>query len=248
MAYKILVIGDVCEDEYIYCSSNRFCPDAPVPILNPIKKVSGLGMAGNVVENLQSLGNCEVDAIFNKEYITKTRYVDDRTNHMFIRIDEGESNIRRIGMDILKNINWDNYDAVVVSDYDKGFLKDIDIRYISTKHSLTFLDTKKPLNGFAQGYTFIKINNFEHKNMDENYSDELYKKLIVTKGAKGATHRGITYPVPQVDIKDTSGAGDTFLAALVFSYIEERHICNAIDFANICATKVVQKKGTVKIN
>ena len=50
MAYKILVIGDVCEDEYIYCSSNRFCPDAPVPILNPIKKVSGLGMAGNVVE------------------------------------------------------------------------------------------------------------------------------------------------------------------------------------------------------
>lgn len=248
MAYKILVIGDVCEDEYIYCTTNRFCPDAPVPILNPTRKVSGLGMAGNVVENLLGIGKCEIDTIFNEEFITKTRYVDDRTNHMFIRIDEGESNIKRIGMDVLKNINWKYYDAVVVSDYDKGFLHEIDIRHISTKHPLTFLDTKKPLNGFAQDYSFIKINNFEHKNMDEKYSDELYKKLIVTKGAEGATHKGITYPVPQVDIKDTSGAGDTFLAALVYEYLYNQHIELAIEYANDCATKVVQKKGTAKIN
>ena len=84
--------------------------------------------------------------------------------------------------------------------------------------------------------------------MDEKYSDELYKKLIVTKGAEGATHKGITYPVPQVDIKDTSGAGDTFLAALVYEYLYNQHIELAIEYANDCATQVVQKKGTAKIN
>ena len=29
---KVLVIGDSCLDEYIYCIASRFCPDAPVPI------------------------------------------------------------------------------------------------------------------------------------------------------------------------------------------------------------------------
>ena len=54
---KILVIGDSCLDKYIYCKASRFCPDAPVPILKPESFVSTLGMAGNVVDNLEGIRN-----------------------------------------------------------------------------------------------------------------------------------------------------------------------------------------------
>ena len=58
---------------------------------------------------------------------------------------------------------------------------------------------------------------------------------------------GVTYPVPRVEIKDTSGAGDTFVASLVCEYIRSRNIETAICFANKNATKVVQKKGVAVI-
>ena len=89
---RVLVIGDSCIDEYIYCKTNRFCPDAPVPILKPESYVSTEGMAGNVADNLRAL-DIEVDLISNANQIKKTRFVDDRTNHMFVRIDEGENDI-----------------------------------------------------------------------------------------------------------------------------------------------------------
>ena len=100
---NILVIGDSCIDEYIYCSTDRFCPDAPVPILKPESYVSTEGMAGNVADNLISLG-AEVNLITNANRIKKTRFVDERTNHMFVRIDEGENDIFPIEKRTLENI------------------------------------------------------------------------------------------------------------------------------------------------
>lgn len=240
---KVLVIGDSCEDHYIYCSSERFCPDAPVPVLNPIKKIKSLGMAGNVVDNLKSL-EVNTDMISNVEKIKKIRYVHERTNHMFIRIDEGEDKINRCSFE---NINWNEYDAIVVSDYCKGFLLEEDIKFISNQHSLTFLDTKKQLGDFANNFTFIKINDIEY-NKTKQTASSLENKLIVTLGSKGAQHQNIIYPVKQVDVRDTSGAGDTFLAGLVYDYVLNNNIKSAINFANKCASQVVQKKGTAKIN
>ena len=118
---KVLVIGDSCLDEYIYCTTSRFCPDAPVPILKPESFVSTLGMAGNVVDNLEALG-IEVELISNANKIKKTRYVDSKTNHMFFRIDEGEDDVFPIAQKSLDNINWEDYSAVVISDYCKGFI------------------------------------------------------------------------------------------------------------------------------
>ena len=46
-----------------------------------------------------------------------------------------------------------------------------------------------------------------------------------------------------VEIKDSSGGGDTFIAGLVAEYIKTNDIDKAIRFANDCATKVVQKRG-----
>ena len=62
-------------------------------------------------------------------------------------------------------------------------------------------------------------------------------------GPKGSVYKDVIHPVPKVEIKDVSGAGDSFIAGLVVKYIENNDIIDAIRFANCCATKVVQKKG-----
>jgi len=244
---KVLVIGDSCLDEYIYCTTSRFCPDAPVPILKPESFVSTLGMAGNVVDNLEALG-IEVELISNANKIKKTRYVDSKTNHMFFRIDEGEDDVFPIAQKSLDNINWEDYNAVVISDYCKGFIDENTIKYISKQHPITFLDTKKQIGSWVEDITFIKINDVEYR-YSEKFIDNNYKEsLIITRGSNGAEYKGNTYPVKKVDVKDTSGAGDTFLSGLVGNYLETYNIVEAIKFANKCATQVVQKKGTAKID
>ena len=51
------------------------------------------------------------------------------------------------------------------------------------------------------------------------------------------------YPVKSVEIKDVSGAGDTFIAGLAVKYLQTQDMDQAITFANDCATNVVQRRG-----
>ena len=53
---QILVIGDLLLDEYLWGHVQRISPEAPVPILNIVRRHYTLGGAGNVVKNLRSLG------------------------------------------------------------------------------------------------------------------------------------------------------------------------------------------------
>ena len=244
---KVLVIGDSCLDEYIYCTTNRFCPDAPVPILKPESFVSTVGMAGNVADNLKAL-DVEVELISNANKIKKTRYVDGRTNHMFFRIDEGEDDIFPIAKKSLEEIVWEDYNAVIISDYCKGFIDEATISYIAEQHPITFLDTKKQIDSYAKNITFIKINDVEYRYSADFLDKKYLDKLIITRGPNGAEYEGKIYPVKKVDVRDTSGAGDTFLAGLVSNYLESFNTVEAIKFANKCATQVVQKKGTAKID
>jgi D-beta-D-heptose 7-phosphate kinase/D-beta-D-heptose 1-phosphate adenosyltransferase len=71
--------------------------------------------------------------------------------------------------------------------------------------------------------------------------------MIITKSDEGCEFKGITYPVEKVNIKDVSGAGDTFISGLVCEYVRSKDIFKAILFAQECATKVVQKKGVCTI-
>ena len=50
---KILVIGDSCQDVFIYGKCERLCPDAPVPVFIPLKTKKIGGMAFNVYENIK---------------------------------------------------------------------------------------------------------------------------------------------------------------------------------------------------
>jgi bifunctional ADP-heptose synthase (sugar kinase/adenylyltransferase) len=241
---KVLVIGDSCKDVFVYGKCDRLSPAAPVPVFVPVSHKENKGMAGNVWQNLVSFETLEVDLITNETEVTKTRYVHESTNHMFVRVDSGEEKIERISN--LDLINFDQYDAVIISDYNKGFLREADITKIGERHPLTFLDTKKLLGPWAESITFIKINQQEYDRTAHtlfNY-DRLTGKLIVTLGSRGCRYRQRHFPVDKVEIKDPIGAGDSFLAALVFRYLHNNGLMqDAIEFANDCASLVVQQKG-----
>jgi D-beta-D-heptose 7-phosphate kinase/D-beta-D-heptose 1-phosphate adenosyltransferase len=239
---KILIIGDSCNDIFIYGDCPRLCPEAPVPVFIPEYSDKMGGMSQNVANNIISLG-IQCDIITQNSYLEKTRYVDKKTNQIIIRIDSTDDKLDRINLNTLPDLT--QYNALVLSDYDKGFLSESDIEYLSKSHPLTFLDTKKILGDWCKNISFIKINKHEYNNTKNNIKDKnwMSDKLIVTLEDKGCMYKDTILPVEKVDVKDMSGAGDTFLAGLVVEFLKTQNIENSIKFANICATQVVQKKG-----
>ena len=242
---KVLVIGDACEDVYIYGDCSRLAPEAPIPVFVPQSKTTNGGMAMNVFANLKSLGTT-CDILHNIEEITKTRYVDKKTNHIFLRVDTDDKKLERVEEKHLDKDFLKQYDAIVISDYNKGFLTEEDIEKICYDHPLTFMDTKKNLGRWAKDCTWIKINEEEYEktfNKISHLGHIFDDKLIVTLSEKGCRYKGDIFPVEKVEIKDLSGAGDTFLASFVSDYLKNKDTTQAIIFANECATQVVQKRG-----
>ncbi len=252
---KVLVIGDGCLDVFRYGRCSRLSPEAPVPVFNPTNSVGNGGMVINVLENLKALG-VDVDIITNDIRPVKTRFVDEVSNQMLLRVDEKDE-IRHIDQNLLGDIDYQKYDAIVISDYNKGFLDIHDIMFIAAQHKLVFLDSKKELGGWCDDVEFIKVNEKEYLQSKE-YLDNIYPNtLIVTLGKRGAVLKYNDYGEyceklieieEEHDVRDLSGAGDTFLAALVVDYLKNNDICNAIRFANKCASWVVTQKGVVVIN
>ena len=72
-------------------------------------------------------------------------------------------------------------------------------------------------------------------------------KTIVTKGNEGCLFKNKMYPTEDVQVKDISGAGDTFLAGLVVEYLKSNDIVKSIKFAQECTKIVVQKHGVSTI-
>ncbi|MFA6502898.1 MAG: PfkB family carbohydrate kinase [Candidatus Paceibacterota bacterium] len=238
---KILVVGESCKDIFVYCKAERLAPDLPVPVLSIAETNENPGMAANVERNIKSIYPA-VTLYTNSawETVTKTRYMHANTNHMFIRVDT-DHHIPRVKV---QDIPLGEYDLVAISDYNKGFLTEEDIRYICEHHDNVFMDTKKILGDWAVGAKYIKINNFEYERSKDTLPKALEDKIIYTKGDQGAFFRGKNYPVgKKVEVKDLSGAGDSFFAALLVQYVQTGDIEAAIRFANECASEVVQHKG-----
>jgi len=237
---KVLVVGDSSRDVFVYCDALRLCPDVPVPVLNIKDQTENPGMAKNVYRNIKSLHDqCDLLTNHNWYDITKTRYVHHNSNHTFFRVDTTQK-IPRIN---LNHIDYDEYDLIVVSDYDKGFLTKDDISVICKNHSNTFVDTKKILGSWVIDAKYVKINDYEYQNSEPYLTDEIKNKIIHTMGADGCEYGGKIYSVDKVDVKDASGAGDSFMAGLVAKYCLTHDIFKSIIFANKCASKVVKQRG-----
>jgi len=249
--FNVLVIGDSCTDKFTYGNTFRLAPEAPVPVFNPTYSTTNLGMAGNVVANLKALGII-TSTLHNLENVVKNRYVDDRSGQILLRVDENDE-VQRIKPEVLKLIvNNELYglklDAIVISDYDKGFLEEEDIEFICKNNSNVFIDTKKIINEWVKYATFIKINHVEYERTEYTLKHlDIEDKLIITLSSKGCQHKGKIYPVKKVQIRDVSGAGDTFLSGLVAEYIRTNNIEQAIIFAQKCASIVVQKPGVATV-
>ena len=248
---NILVIGDSCTDVFIYGETVRLSPEAPVPVLNPLTEISNDGMAKNVVNNVESLQS-NVYSITNKNSIRKIRYVDEKSNQLVLRVDEHDYCDRILKKDLtrIKNNkltvmgNTLEMDAIIVSDYCKGFLEEDDIQYICENNTDVFVDTKKKLGDWIWSTTFIKINSIEYQQNKSFFkNNSVMDKTIVTKGNRGCLFQGKIYPTEDVQVKDISGAGDTFLAGLVVEYVRTKDIIKAISFAQECTKIVVQKHG-----
>ena len=229
---KVLLIGDSCTDEYVYGFCERLNPEAPVPILKFNRKETKKGMAWNVRENIESFG-IEVYMITNQETITKTRYIDEKYNQQILRVDNEPS---------LKPMSYDlpdeHFDALVISDYDKGFLSNEKVfELVEWFDGPVFIDSKK--TKLPKESCFVKINDLEFSKLD-NPADN----LIITRGSKGAEYQGKLYPGEKVDIFDAVGAGDTFLSALVYFYLKCGKIEEAIPYANKAAAIAVSNFGT----
>jgi len=242
MKKRVLIIGESCRDIFVYCNAHRLCPDAPVPVLNVINQQENGGMAKNVQRNIEQYIECDIITNYNWYNITKTRYVHDQSNHMFFRVDSNDK-IERID---LSKINYD-YDIIVISDYNKGFLTESDIQSISAKHDNVFVDTKKILGNWIKDCKFIKINDFEFNKSKDFITDEFSHKIIHTMGGDGCEFNGKKYKVDRVEVKDTSGAGDSFMSSLVIEFLKSGDIHKSIIFANKCASEVVKHRGVTII-
>ena len=192
-------------------------------------------MAGNVCKNLEALG-CKVNFLHG-EVSKKNRLIDHRSKQQLLRIDHDVES---------KPIRFETaippvYDAVVISDYNKGtvdyrliedLIKEVDVPI--------FVDTKKTDLARLTG-CYVKINALE-KSRATSLPDP--EHLIVTHGGHGAEWNSWIYAAEIVgDVTDVCGAGDTFLAALVYEFLKTGHMPDAVKFANKAAAVTVQHIG-----
>lgn len=231
---QVLLVGDSCTDVYVEGEVNRLSPEAPVPVLSNITTTTKQGMSANVKDNLEALG-CTVESVFNDpNLITKTRYIDKKSNTQFLRVDN-EKDLPALEF---ANFELEKYDCIVISDYNKGSITYENIEYILDNYTgPVYIDTKKTdLVRLKNAY--VKINSLEN-----SCKETTCENLIVTMGKEGAIYKNKIYPAQEVEVSDVCGAGDTFLAALAYYHTLEGRIDDAIKFANRASSITVQHRG-----
>ena len=263
---KYAIVGETCVDVFVYGNCRRLSPEAPVPVFEPTHRVKGFGMAHNVLNNVRSIIKQKkefrskpigAELITNSKKPIKTRYIDEKSNHMLMRVDENDSveRIKISSRDIGKILR--NSSDIIISDYNKGFLHsvcyDTDFNHIRENTFLAkiYLDTKRLLtDDICRSVDFIKLNTLEYNNNQKDKKSESaiclenYAEKIIVTDSTGATYMGKHYPVKNVyNTIDVSGAGDTFISAFAIQYSLSLSVEESIAFANICASDVVNQRG-----
>ena len=187
---KILLLGDVIIDEYVYGSVNRISPEASVPILNIYSKKKMVGGVNNVGKILD-LASVDYEMVYiknqsdslklnfckkrhpislgNYRWPVKTRYVSNFKNSHLLRVDdETEIKVSKddqnlILKEIIKKIN--ESDLIAISDYNKGLisscmLQEI-IEYCNVNQKKVIIDTKKSSSINLNGVYLYKPNKYE---------------------------------------------------------------------------------------
>ena len=170
-----------------------------------------------------------------------------------------------------KAISNNYYSYTVISDYAKGLINKDSYNFINNYSKSPIIIDPKPINKIVYKNAFILKPNkkelLEIANIDLDLSNEdifkfkkpifefifqnNIKNLIVTDGINGSfliKDKEIKhFPSKKVEVYDVSGAGDSFLAALVFYCSEGKDIFESIEFANIAASTTIIHSGTTPL-
>jgi D-beta-D-heptose 7-phosphate kinase / D-beta-D-heptose 1-phosphate adenosyltransferase len=298
---KILVIGDCILDVYVKGVSTRLSPEAPVPVVDVEENKRLVGGAANTAHNLRALSAkvtfCSVvgsdlnaDTVikslqdsgvdtshiikkFERKTIVKTRVIAG--DHVLIRYDEGSTEpiddltVENV-MTLLRS-DYSSYDAVVISDYQKGMITEslLNQLYELQKASRKFLvvDSKRLQFFSALQPDLVKPNYDEvikllnipyapHARNEQilpiaNKIFELTQARLaaVTLDADGSlifedgrlAHQCLA---PKISHPNVSGAGDTYISAFTLGYICSQTVSVAGEIATAAASVAVSKNGT----
>ncbi len=241
---KVLVFGDVIVDKYIYGTSTRISPEAPVPVVTYKEEKESLGGAGLVYENLKSLGVDVTLLQTEQPRSVKTRIICD--GHYITRIDDDkDADSNAVLANVLRS-DFSQWDYVILSDYDKGVLDNAKqiIAHINSQGPKVIVDPKRYAHDY-EGAWLVKPNNSEYTKFE---FDEWQGNIITTDAGHSvsATIDNIQYTVPveQVEVSDVTGAGDCFLAAFVYALTKDYSHQKCLEIAVSASTLSVKHQGT----
>ena len=297
---NILVVGDLMIDHYLWGSCERISPEAPVQVVDIAKETTVLGGAGNVINNLVSLGAdvsvCSVVGndengvelklmlenigVNNKNIITqdgrktskKSRVI--ASSQQVIRYDkESKENIDNASVSkILDSLvgNISQYDAVILSDYGKGVLREElcqGIISLAKNHTIKVLVDPKGSDFIKYKGAFLLTPNKKEAilatGIDIKDEESLKKALVKLKNECDLgislitlSEDGISiyedelkiFPTVAKEVFDVTGAGDTVIASIAFGLSAGKTIEETSAFANLAAGVVVGKIGSATVN
>lgn len=286
---NVLLVGDFMVDQYIFCSSTRMSPEAPVPVLNPEKIYSTPGGAGNVAFNLSALGasvTCVgcigsdsegtelIQLLEEKDINTELLYLTGLPTTLKRRYYANGNQVLRVDVEkevkdwtpSIADMEYDKYDLILLSDYNKGVLNNRWFSNIQGKN--IFVDPKKDDFSFYSNATIItpNLNELQRASNLKIIDNETVVKtcqmimeknsnlkyILAKKGDRGMTIVGENDYVKHIDAHkvdnpDVTGAGDTVIAAFSLAFAKTNDIEDAAKIANAAAAIVVGKKGTASV-
>ena len=293
---KFLVIGDVMLDRYVIGDVSRISPEAPVPVLTVQEEKSVAGGASNVALNLRSLGssvetigwfgedqkgnelveilstaNVKVDTNFrfsSAPTISKSRVT--ASNQQICRVDreahvaDYSPDLRVLGDLLIPKVK--TADAVIISDYGKGFVTNELLELVSSHARFVAIDPKPSRLLKYSDPDLLTPNRLEALELaglsretrgpfpqievvDRIFERFAPKMLAITLGSEGmllAKDGKIksTIPTAAREVFDVSGAGDTVIASLTMALVSGESFEHSAEFANLAAGVVVGKVGT----
>jgi D-beta-D-heptose 7-phosphate kinase / D-beta-D-heptose 1-phosphate adenosyltransferase len=297
---RLLVIGDVILDKFIWGNVDRISPEAPVQVVNIRRENVALGGAANVANNLTAIG-CEVtmlgvvgaddngkvlrDEFQGKRIHDEALFVDQsRPTTTKTRVIAGSQHVVRIDYENTDPIsgaiqdriidylgkNVSKFDAVIVSDYQKGVLTDAVLHRVLSlakqSNVKTIVDPKRKNFAAYRQASIIKPNLREagvavgrdlrttedvlHA-AKEILETTLAEAVLVTRGKDGMLlvdrngHETISATAQEV--YDVTGAGDTASAFLGFMVAAGQSALDAARIANLAAGVAVSRMGTVTV-
>jgi len=289
---KVLVLGDLMLDRYWHGDTSRISPEAPVPVVLVGGAEERPGGAGNVALNIASLGAqailmgltgddeacqslesimqtanvaCHFQRLADKPTVTKLRVLSRHQQLIRLDFEDGFSTSDQAGLLDRFMAQLGNVNAVILSDYGKGTLTDIQ-QFIQPARAAgipVLIDPKGNDFEIYRGATVItpNLSEFEAVVGPARTDDELVSKgnalikekdltaLLVTRSEKGMTllqadKPPFHLPTRAREVFDVTGAGDTVISMLASALAAGKSLQDATTLSNLAAGVVVSKLGT----